>query len=441
MKEKKQTLFIRVLKYIKNDVWEENISTLSNRKSFLIRTLRIIILAVRGFKEDRCMEKASALTYYSLLSIVPIAAMAFGFAKGFGFEKQLEAYVYSAFSDKQEVAAQILEFSNNMLMKTSGGIIAGVGFIVLVWSVIKVLGNIEGAFNQIWSINKQRTFLRKISDYMTIMIFAPILLIISKSTTNAITNYLEVAANGSDFISNFFGLASFGMKLIPYSLVWLAFTFIYMILPNTRVKFAHAFKGGVIAGIIFQITQYLYVSFQIGVSNYNAIFGSFAALPLFLIWMQTSWVIVILGAEIANANQNIRNFELDIETSKLSTNLRERLSLFVLHKIVKQFQQGAPALTSMDLSDILDIPHRVTKHILIHLVNANLVHETKTDNEKMFAYVPAIAIDTLSVKIAIEKMRSIGTNTLKNIDSEVFDTITPELINKCTQQDLLVKNL
>ena len=440
MNEKKGQI-AKILKFISNDVWSINIKKVSSGKSFVIRLLRVIILAFKGFNEDRCMEKASALTYYTLLSIVPIAAMAFGFAKGFGFDKYLEQFLIEKLSDKKEILEQILDFSKKLLANTQRGIIAGIGIVVLLWSVINILGNIESAFNQIWSINKQRSFIRKISDYLTIMLLAPVFFIISSSATSFISVYIKTLAESIPWINSFYGLISIGLNLLPYSLIWLAFAFLYMVMPNTKVKFKSAFLAGIISGIVFQIVQYFYFKFQIGVISYNAIYGSFAAIPLFLVWMQTSWIIVLLGAEIAYATQNVTNFEFELETKQLSNSIKTKLALWVLHNIIIRFEHGDSPLTSQEISEKLDIPHRITKLVLNILQEARLINETKTIDEKSFAYSPAISTDKLHISFCVEKINNSGINTLEINNSESFSKISELVSNFSYSNDIQLKNI
>src|SRR5690554_5608085 len=416
--------------FVQEELWKSRLTKKSKLFSLSIAFLRILVIAIRSFIQDKCQQKASALTYYTLMAIVPIAAMAFGIAKGFGFDNYLESYLQEMLADNQEIFEWIISFSESMLAKTQGGLIAGIGFIVLVWSIIKVLGNVEKSFNQIWYINKQRSFTRKISDYMTIMIFAPILFIISISATNTATEYMHNIAQDSELISRMYGLISLGLHLIPYSLIWFTFTFLYIVMPNTKVNFSSALLGGIIAGIIFQIIQYFYIKFQIGVSTYNAIYGSFAALPLFLIWLQLSWTIVLLGAEIAYAAQNVKNYEHDFDIENLSVSFREKICIVILRNIVKKFRQGQTPPTSQEICNELELPHRIIKQGVVQLLNANLIHEVKTDNEKMFAYSPAIPIDILDIEISLQYLRNAGTTELPTSDKlskisliyEKFDT-------------------
>lgn len=424
MENKKNGSIAKALKFIKNDVWSINLKKISDRDYKLIQLLRIIILAVKGFIQKRCLEKASALTYYTVLAIVPIAAMAFGLAKGFGFDKDIEQYLIELCGDKQDLVDMIINFSESMLARTAGGLIAGVGIVVLMWSVIKVMGNIESAFNEIWSVNKQRSITRKVSDYLTIMLLAPICLIISYSGTSYITSLIADWATSIEWVNNFNGLISFGLNLIPYSLLWIAFAMLYLVMPNTKVQFKAALISGVIAGIAFQIVQYFYVKFQIGVSNYNAIYGSFAVIPLFLVWMQLSWTIILIGAGISYSIQNVKNFEYELEVNQLSYSLKIKLALLILRSIAERFKKGLPPQTSHDISEATEIPHRITKLILVAMVDAELVREVKTNDEQQFAYSPAFDIDDMTISNCIKKIQNTGISSLEFKDDEIFHKIS-----------------
>lgn len=429
MEQNNQGLLAKAIRFITVDVWSINRKKISNRNFKLLRLLQIVILSCKGFIQKRCLEKASALTYYTILSIVPLAAMAFGIAKGFGFDKNMEEYLITMFADKQDIVDMILDFSNSMLAKTQGGLVAGIGIIILLWSVIKVMGNIESAFNEIWSVNKQRSITRKLSDYLTIMLLAPICLIISYSATSFVTELITDWAASISWVNRFSGLVSFGLNLIPYCLLWFAFTILYLVMPNTKVQFSSAFVSGIIAGIVFQVVQYFYIKFQIGVSNYNAIYGSFAAIPLFLVWMQTSWTIILVGAGISYSIQNVKNFEYELEVSQLSYSLKVKLALMILHDITTRFKKELPPQTSLEISENIELPHRITKIILLTLVDAKLIQEVKTSDEKTFAYAPAICIDNMDITSCIKKMQAAGINDLEFKDNKTFHKISEILDN------------
>ncbi|MCK5180552.1 MAG: YihY/virulence factor BrkB family protein, partial [Candidatus Omnitrophica bacterium] len=279
----------RFIQFLKTDIWRIRASTLSGQKSFWIRQLRIILLAIRGFAEDKCQMRASSLTFFSLLSVVPVVAMAFGIAKGFGFEEMLEKKLMTQLQGQEEVAVKIISFAQSFLENTQGGVIAGVGIAILFWTIIKVLGNIENSFNDIWGIKKSRTFGRKFSDYLSIMLVCPILFIMSSSVTVLITSQVTLVVEKLAFLGPIGTLIITSMRILPYAVIWVMFTFIYIFMPNTKVNFRSGLMAGIIAGTIYQIVQWAYIAFQVGVSKYGAIYGSFAALPLFLVWLQISW--------------------------------------------------------------------------------------------------------------------------------------------------------
>lgn len=424
MAKQEKGLIAKILHFVTVEVWSINKKKISERKFKFIRLLQIIILSVKAFLQKRCVEKASALTYYTVLSLVPLAAMAYGIAKGFGFDQYMEEYLISLFSDKQDIVDMILEFSASMLARTQGGLIAGVGIVVLLWSVIKVMSNIESAFNEIWSVDKQRTITRKLSDYITIVLLAPFCLIISYSVTSYITDWVANMALTVDWVNRFNGLISFGMNLLPYSLLWFSFALLYIVMPNTKVQFKAAFISGIITGIAFQIVQYFYFKFQIGVSNYNAIYGSFAAIPLFLVWLQMSWTIILVGAGMAYSIQNVKNFEYELEVTQLSTGLKTKLALLILHSITEQFKKELPPQTSLEISESIDLPHRITKMILTTMTNAGLIHEVKTDDEKTFAYAPAFRIDNMNIEHCIRRIQNAGINEIEFKDDETFHKIS-----------------
>ena len=424
MAKQEKGLIAKILHFVTVEVWSINKKKISERKFKFIRLLQIIILSVKAFLQKRCVEKASALTYYTVLSLVPLAAMAYGIAKGFGFDQYMEEYLISLFSDKQDIVDMILEFSESMLARTQGGLIAGVGIVVLLWSVIKVMSNIESAFNEIWSVDKQRTITRKLSDYITIVLLAPFCLIISYSVTSYITDWVANMALTIDWVNRFNGLISFGMNLLPYSLLWFSFALLYIVMPNTKVQFKAAFISGIITGIAFQIVQYFYFKFQIGVSNYNAIYGSFAAIPLFLVWLQMSWTIILVGAGMAYSIQNVKNFEYELEVTQLSTGLKTKLALLILHSITEQFKKELPPQTSLEISESIDLPHRITKMILTTMTNAGLIHEVKTDDEKTFAYAPAFRIDNMNIEHCIRRIQNAGINEIEFKDDETFHKIS-----------------
>jgi len=399
----------RFFAFIQVDIWRIRLADLPFGKSFLIRQLRIVILAIRGYDEDRCLLRASSLTFYTLLSIVPIVAMFFGVAKGFGFERRLQAELFDRFPGQEEVLSQIISFSNSLLEQTQGGLIAGIGLLVLFWSVLKVLGHIEMALNDIWGIEESRSWGRKFSDYFSIMLISPILVLMSGSVTVFITTQVAQITQRVALLGIFSPLISILLKLIPYVLIWILFTILYIIMPNTKVNFKAGLLGGVVAGTLYQIAQWAYISFQIGAAKYNAIYGSFAALPLFLMWLQISWWIVLFGAELSFANQNVDTYEYEPDSLKVSPGFKRLLALQIAHLLIKKFENGDRPLTDSQISARLEMPIRLVHSVLFDLAESGLASEIKTKSDKEFAYQPARDINKMTIQYVLEALDQKGT--------------------------------
>ncbi len=443
----KQTSYIRTLvDYLGIGIWRVRIKDMPARRSFMVRQLRIFLLTLRGFDQDRCQLRASSLTFYTLLSIVPIVAVAFGVAKGFGLEKILEGQIIKQFAGQEEVMARVILFSKSLLQTTKGGAMAGIGVVILFWSVTKVLRHIEGAFNDIWEIKKARPLGRRFSNYLTIILISPVILILSGSATVFITSELTGFVEKNYFPETLAPLLFFSLKILPYCMIWGLLTFVYFILPNTRVHLKSAFIGGVLAGTAYQIVQLLYISFQIGIAKYNAIYGSFAALPMFLIWLEVSWLIILFGAEFSFANQNVDTYEYEPDCRNVSHSLKTLIALNITHSVVKNFSTGGRPYTASDIGERFEMPIRLTRDLLFDLVESGILLEIVTEDRLEPFYQPAIDIGLLTIEYVSSALDARGTDTVPITDNMEFREIKASLtgfrdtITKSTSNKLL-KNI
>jgi len=409
--------------FLKADIWRLRVDKLNPRKSFWITQLRILLLAVRRFYDDRCELRASALTFYSLLSIVPVVAMAFGVAKGFGFDKLLEAQILAKLEGQPEVADQILSFSRSMLENTKGGAIAGVGVAVLFWSVVKVLGNIESSFNDIWGVKKSRALGRKLADYLSVVMICPFLLIAASSMTVLLTTQVTAMVERLSFLGQAAHVIIFFLGFLPYAVIWLLFTFIYVFMPNTPVQIKSGIWGGIVAGTVYQIAQFAYIKFQIGVASYGAIYGSFAALPLFLVWLQLSWLIVLFGAEVSFARQNVAAYEFEADCSNLSQFFKRLVALVITHHCVKAFAQAQSAPTAEEISRELEIPVRLTRSTLFELTEAKVLSEVCRSERADITYQPGCPIDGLTVAKVLMRLDRHGEDVVPIAESKSLDRL------------------
>ena len=436
----------KTINFINTDIWRFRKKDFPRMKYFFIKQLRILLLATRGFSQDQCPLRASALTFYSLLSIVPVVAMAFGIAKGFGFQEILEKQLLERFSGQEEVMVRVVDFAHSLLENTKGGMIVGIGIIVLLWTVIKLLTHIEGSFNDIWEVKKPRSYGRKFSDYLSIMLISPLLIIMSSSATVFITTKIALITEKVALIGMFSPMIFFMLKLIPYCLVWILFIFTYILMPNTKVNFSAGFIGGIIAGTIFQAAQLAYILFQVGVAKYNAIYGSFAALPLFLIWMQLSWLIVLFGAEISFSYQYVDTYEFEPDLRQISPAFKRLLTLQVANRVISTFSKGKMPLTASNLSQALEIPIRLVQQLLDELVESEIFSITEIKENEKLAYQPARDINIITIKSIIEALEHKGVDNIPVAQtpelqslSEVLWTFSAEI--EKSPANLLLKDI
>lgn len=439
-------MFAEWMKFVKTDIWRIRLKDLSRSKSFFIRLVRIIVLAVRGFDENKCMFRASALTFYCLLSIVPVIALIFGIAKGFGLQQRVAAEILAKMKGHEEVADRIITFANSLLDKASGGVIAGVGVVFLFWTIISLLGNIEGSFNDIWGVVKPRTFGRKFSDYLVTMLVCPILLVIAGGVTIFLSSQIQNLTEKFPVLKNFGPMFWLILKLLPYITIWISFTFIFIFIPNTKVRFISGLIAGIVAGSLFQLVQWTYVNFQVQITARYAIYGSFAALPLFLLWIQISWLIVLFGAEVSFAHQNVETYEFEPDCLSVSKSFKKLLSLLIVQRLVKKFCKGERPVDASGLSHELEIPVRLVRQILYELSESGVLSEVRNSKDREFAYQPAVDVEKITIKFVLDQLETHGTHGIPVAKLGELDKLSDrlrqlgELVEK-SPANILLKNI
>ena len=405
-------IFNRAKRFIAEDVWIIRLDDFPKHIATLLKYLRVLLVSFRRFNEDKVQLRASSLTYYSLLALVPILAMGFGIAKGFGFDKDLEQRLVDNFMGQEEALNWIISFAHNMLDNTKGGLIAGVGLAILFWSVIKMMGNIESSINDIWQVKKGRSFVRKFTNYLSMMLIAPVFIILASSGSVFLATQLDNITSNVHLV-NLSPFVVFLMKLFPYVMTWSLLTLLYMIIPNTKVNFFPALISGVLAGTVFLLVQWFYIYAQMGMSRYNVIYGSFAALPLLLFWLRASWLIVLLGAELSYARQNVDQYEWEKETLHISPYAHRACCILLMEGIVRRFVDGKNPLAANELAIQTKMPISVARTIIADLHAANLILEICINgNEKEHAYSPAKDVKRYTVKHVIEALEKKGNNKI-----------------------------
>ena len=372
---------------------------------FLCRVLQKLILAVEWFTTKRMIDSAAALTYSTLLAIVPITAVVFAIARGFGYNKYIEVWFRDALSSQPQAAEVIIGFVNSYLVHTKSGIFLGIGLLFMLWTVIMLISNIEKAFNDIWQVSTSRSIFRTITDYTSMFVLAPIIIVV----TSGISILMATVAGdlGDRFLIGH--TVRFLLALLPYVLMSAVFIGLYVFMPNTKGHIRNAIFPGILAGVAMQALQYVYIHSQIWVTSYNAIYGSFAALPLFMLWLQISWTICLFGAELTYTNQNLDTYAFRTDTADLSHRYRLLLSVLLMSHISKRFEEGRKPYTAVELKTLTTIPSRIVHDLLNDLTAVGLITNVSTDEKGADpAYQPALSTSTLSVGNVVDRLEARG---------------------------------
>ena len=417
----------KVIFYFSTDIWTLALKDLHGARALWLRAVRAAVLSARVFVRTQCQQKASALTYFTLLSIVPVAALVFGIAKGFGVEALLERQLIENLQGQQEAVTRIIEFARALIENTRGGLVAGIGVAALLWTVVKMLGNIEDAFNAIWGVGRARSLNRKFSDYLSAMLVCPVLVIMAGSLTVTIAAEAQLIAKKLAFLESAGSLIAACLELLPYCFAWALFSFLYVFMPNTRVRLVPGLIAGIIAGTAYQLMQWVYIKFQIGIAGYNAVYGGFAALPLFLVWLQTSWTIVLLGAAISWACQAVHIYDYDTDQWAVSYAVKRVLALRVVQAIVKNFERGEPSTTADALAARLEVPRRLLQGLLDDLVACGILARTQDQDGDAVWYLPAKSTEDLTLTAVTEAFDGYGASPVHMAESPELDELQRRL--------------
>ena len=367
----------RLIRFLQKDIWKIGPDDVSSLKFLWLEVLKKLLLAIRFFTTKRVMQKAAALTYSTLLAIVPIMAVVFAIARGFGYNKYIEVWFRSAFESQPQAADIIIGFVNSYLVHTRSGVFLGVGLVFMLYTVLMLVSNVEDTFNEIWQVKKPRSIFRTFTDYLAMFFMFPIIIVL----TSGISIFMATVANS---LPNFLLLGPFVRLLIdmlPYVLMAGLFIALYIFMPNTRVRPISALVPGILAGIAMQGLQIFYIHSQMFLSSYNAIYGSFAALPLFMLWVQISWTICLFGAELCYTNQNLDYYDYDANTGEISHRYKLLMASLLMSKICQRFAKGQRAYSAYELRGLTNIPIRIVNDLLYELIDAKLLIEISGDEK------------------------------------------------------------
>ncbi len=411
--------------YVSVGVWREDKNTLS------VNIVKTLNLSIKSFLNSDVQSQACAMTYRTLLALVPALAMLFALGRGFGLQTYLETQLLNTFQAMRGALSQAFSFVDSYLNQTSEGIFVGVGLLFLVWTLISLVSNIEEAFNRIWGVKTGRSFWRKITDYTDMLLIMPILMVCIGGINVLLSTTLQRVFD-FPFLTP---VVSVLLEVASYIFTWLFFTAVYMLIPNTTVKFRNAFIAGIISGTGFLILQWIFVTGQMYVARNNAIYGSFSFLPLLFIWLQLVWVITLSGAVICYSAQNIFRYSYNDDISHISPRYREKVIMAVATVIVQRFCNNCSPVTSRVLIVNYGLPPNLVTRSLDALLDAGLISRVVMDVKKeQFAYQPALPPDEMTIALVRKRLDMTGsTNFIKDFNTNykgivtIFDGMTKSI--------------
>ena len=389
-------------------IWTINERTLSPLRQRLLRMTKRIAITVECINRNNIMSYASALTYSSLMAAIPILAIIFAVARGFGFGPAVEERVRSSLQVSPELTDKVFEFANSYLEHTKSGVFIGVGIIVLLYTLVSLTSNVETAFNTIWYVPSSRNIYRRMLDYISIFLLLPFIIVISSGLNLFLMTFRSLLPN-YQFVND---TVEWSVHLMPTVFVCIGLVLLYTHIPNTEVKLRHAVWPGILAGIAFMGVQYFYLHYQIKLSSYNAIYGTFAAIPLFMLWLHISWMICLTGGQLCYANQSLEKYALERNSRDLSRRYRDSLSLLLLNRICKRFARGASPYTGQALARDTQLPEMLVSKLLEEMVSMNLLAEMRDEKGQTVKYLPAIDINRMTVRMVMKRMDSYGLERL-----------------------------
>lgn len=413
--------FVSAYNFVTSDMWRLYDQEMTGVSGFLVRILRVIYVSVKEFVRGSVGQKSSALTYTTLLALVPTLTIILSVAAGFGMQASVQRALYEAFPAHQMELTTAFDLVESYLNQIQSSVLIIVGLVVLIYTVFSMILTVESVFNQIWQIKKSRSLSKSLIGYFAAIVIVPISLIAISFSNIFIGSLSSIELLGSISIAP---IVTTLLKVLPFVVIILILTAIYMLLPNTRVKFWPAFISAIFAGVAFQIFQMIYISGQLWVSKYNSIYGSIAAIPLLMLFMQFSWTIILFGAQLSFAIQNVEQYVFRTESERISRRFRDLVALIIMKKVCKAFRHEGSAYSAELLAKEADLPIIIVQDTLDKLVSCRLLvamHPSKSS--RAITYAPASEISSITIKRVLTAMDRLGA---ENFRMDIYDEYAKE---------------
>ncbi|MFP3871059.1 MAG: YhjD/YihY/BrkB family envelope integrity protein [Syntrophobacteria bacterium] len=409
-------------------IWEVDVASLPGWKARCIGGLRVVYVVVRDLSEGQLTLRAMSLVYTTLLALVPLLAVSFSILKSFGVHNQIEPVLLrflAPLGEKGiEISSRVIGFVDNV----KAGVLGSVGLALLIYTVISLIQKIERAFNYTWHVKQSRPFAQRFSDYLSVTLIGPVLLFSALGITASVMSTAVVQKLVA--IEPFGSLLTMASKLLPYFLTITAFTFVYIFVPNTKVRFRSALIGAVIAGSLWQLTGWAFASFIVTSTRYTAIYSSFAILIMFMIWLYLSWLILLVGASISFYHQHPESLSLHWHELKLGSRLKEEVTLLAMFLIGQSYYERRPAWTLEDLARRLGIPGETLESTLEALERSGIITQTGQDPP---GYLPALPPDDTNLKEVLDAVRGMPQHSSISMEERAISPAVAELVDQLDQ--------
>ena len=392
--------------FVQYDLWRHpHVKTQDPKKRLWYRVLQTVILVARGFKNQALVVRANSLSFALLFAFIPMLALIYAIARGFGFEEMVSQQLAGSFLAEANVAPVLLEWVERYLETARGGLFVGIGLVVLIWAVYAFFNMLENSFNSIWNVKKTRSFARRMTNYVMTLLLVPILVVV----TSGISIFLNSTEILASVLSAIEPLRKFMLRFIPFVATSSVFTWIFMAIPSTQVKFSSAIIPGVLMGFLYQVVQALSMFLVVLFTRMSIVYGAFSAIPLVLIWLHITCWLLLIGAELAFAIQNNELFAYERDLETISRRYKDYVMLYLLSVIIRRFEQGEQPETAHEMATANQLPIRLVQQLLSRLEETNIVRRVLSEQEEDPAFVPAMDTHQITVEKVLGRVAAHGT--------------------------------
>ena len=427
--------------FVQYDLWRHpHVKTQDPKKRLWYRVLQTVILVARGFKNQTLVVRANSLSFALLFAFIPMLAMIYAIARGFGFEEMVSQQLAGSFLAEANVAPVLLEWVERYLETARGGLFVGIGLVVLIWAVYAFFNMLENSFNSIWNVKKTRSFARRMTNYVMTLLLVPILVVV----TSGISIFLNSTEILASVLSAIEPLRKFMLRFIPFVATSAVFTWIFMAIPSTQVKFSSAIIPGVLMGFLYQVVQALSMFLVVLFTRMSIVYGAFSAIPLVLIWLHITCWLLLIGAELAFAIQNNELFAYERDLETISRRYKDYVMLYLLSVIIRRFEQGEQPETAHEMATANQLPIRLVQQLLSRLEETNIVRRVLSEQEEDPAFVPAMDVHQITVEKVLGRVAAHGTEAFLQHTPPEMQAFWQRYLQMCeanTSDNILVGDL